>query len=112
MKISDSKKIKLLSLLCLTLLSIILLFVCFRLFIRITNIFIYFTGLITLFLSIIFMISFIIFIIFKILTNSNHFKRVDFNVNNVLDKALSVQFKFVLFLSFIDLIFLMVYFNH
>lgn len=112
MKINDSTKIKLLSLLCLTLLSIILLFICFRLFICITNVFIYFIGLLTLFLSTLFIIGFIIFIIFKILTNSNRFKRIDSNIKNVLDKALSIQFKFVLFLFFIDLIFFIVYYNH
>ena len=106
MKIKDSTKIKLLSLLCLTLLNIVLLFVCFRLFIRITNVFVYFIGLITLFISTIFIIGLTIFIISKILMNSKHFKRIDLNLNKALDMALSIQRKFALLLFFINLILL------
>lgn len=112
MKINDSTKIKMLSLTCLTLLSIILLFVCFRLFVSIVNVFVYFTGLVTLFLCTLFFIGVILFIVYRIFIRFIHFKRVDLGFNEVLDMALSIQYKLILSLSLIDLVLFFVYYNH
>ncbi len=112
MKISDSTKIKVLNLVCLLFLNMILLFVCFRLFVRIVNVFVYFTGLITLFLCTIFFIVVILFILYRIFMRFRHFKRVGFRLGEVLDMALSFQYRLILFLSLIDLVLFFVYFNY
>ncbi|MBC5995812.1 hypothetical protein EAI30_00125 [Romboutsia ilealis] len=112
MKISDSRKIKVLSLVCLMLLNMILFFVCFRLFVRIINVFVYFTGLVTLFLCTIFFIVVIIFMIYRISIKFRHFKRVGLRLDEVLDMALSIQYRLVLAFSLIDLILFCAYYNH
>lgn len=104
MRISDSTKVKLLSLATLTLLSIILLFVAFRLFFAIVNVFVYFVGLVTLFCSSIIFVGVIIFMIYMFLIKSKRFKRINFSCNEVLDICISILFKVALFLLLIDLI--------
>ena len=112
MKINDSTKIKVLSLICLTLLNIIFLFVCFRLFVRIVNVFVYFTGLATLFLCTLFFIVVIIFMVYRIVMRFGHFKRFDLRFNKVLDMALSIQYRLILSLSLFDLVLFFMYYNH
>ncbi len=111
MRISDSTKIKLLSLTTLILLSVILLFIAFRLFFAIVNVFVYFVGLITLFCSTLIFIGVIIFIIYLVLMKSKRFKRVNFNFNKVIGICTSILFKVVLFLSCIDFILFIMYYR-
>lgn len=44
--------------------------------------------------------------------NSKYFKRIYLNSKEILDMDLSIQCKFILFLSLINLILLVIYFNH
>ena len=104
MKINDSLKIKLLTLLSLTLLSIILLFTSFRLIFRITNTFIYLTGLITLFIGSILGVIAIWIFIFKCL-----FGRKKYNYNHYLDKVIDIKYLICLWLFLMLLILLFVY---
>lgn len=109
MRISDYTKIKLLSLATLTLLSIILLFVAFRLFFAIVNVFVYFVGLVTLFCSSIIFVGVIIFMIYMVIRRFRGFKRMDLSCNEAIDMCISMLFKIVLFLLLIDFILFVIY---
>ena len=109
MRISYSTKIKLLSLAALTLLSVILLFVAFRLFFAIVNVFVYFVGLVTLFCSSSIFVGVIIFMIYMVIRKFRSFKRADFSFNEAIDICISILFKIVLLLSCINLILFIIY---
>lgn len=90
MKIKDSIKIKLLTLLCSILLSIILLFASFRLIRRITSTFIYLTGLLTLFCGCILAIFLIWFLVYIYLCGRKKYKGCCYN--KLSNKKLNTQF--------------------
>lgn len=109
MKNKNDIKIKLLSILCMTLLTIILLFISCRIFFAIINVFIYFTGLVTIFLYTLFIIGIITYLIFKIIIKSNKFNRNDLTIVEILDICISIHLKFNLSLLLINLILLTIY---
>ena len=106
MKIKDSVKIKLLTLLCSVLLSIILLFASFRLIRRITNTFIYLTGLLTLFCSCILDIFLIWFLVYIYLCGCRRHKRHHYN--KLSNKKFDTQFIINLCLVILTLILLFI----
>ena len=106
MKNRDSIKIKLLTLLCSVLLSIILLFASFRLIRRITNTFIYLTGLLTLFCGCIFAIFLIWFLVYIYLFRRKKYKRHHYN--KLSNKRFDSQFVINLCLVVLTLILLFI----
>ena len=109
MKNKDSIKIKLLTLLCSVLLSIILLFASFRLIRRITNTFIYLTGLLTLFFGCILGIFLICFFIYIYLFERKKYKKHHYN--KFSNKNFDIQFIINLCLVVLTLILLFIYFK-
>ena len=112
MKIKDSVKIKLLTLLCSILLSIILLFASFRLIRRITNTFIYLTGLLTLFCGCLLAIFLIWFLVYIYLFGRKKYKRYKrYHYNKFSNKKFDTQFIINLCLVILTLILLFICFK-
>lgn len=108
----DKLKIKLLSMLSLSLMIIILFAVCFRLLRAIIGIFIYFTGLITIFIFSILFIMLIIFAMYKIIKNITFFKRGYINYEELLNTIITFEIKTSFTLFFISIILGLIYFLH
>lgn len=106
MKIKDSVKIKLLTLLCSVLLSIILLFASFRLIRRIANTFIYLTGLLTLFCGCILAVFLIWILVYIYLFGCKKYKR--YHYSKFSNKKLSNEFIINLCLLILTLILLFI----
>ena len=104
MKNKDYIKIKLLSLICLTLISIILLYISLRIFLSILKVFIYINGLINIFILVIFIIGIVIYNIYRICRKFNPFNRINITYMKILNRAISFQFKSVLILTLVNLI--------
>jgi len=109
MRIKDSVKIKILTLICSILLSIILIFISIRLIRRITNTFIYLTGLVTLFCGCILAIFLIWFLVYIYLFGRKKYKRHHYN--KFSNKKLDTQFIINLCLVILTLILLFICFK-
>ena len=109
MKTKESIRIKLLTLLCSILLSIILLFASIRLIRRITNTFIYLTGLVTLFCGSILAIFLIWFLVYIYLFGRKKYKRGCYN--KLYNKNFNTQFIINLSLVILTLILLFILFK-